>query len=257
MTPSVLRVTRRYASRAPRKSYYSDVTPPQRWWNQVVPYQAKYFAGLGGVAVSFVNIHHDILITGVPPLAIAGYFGYKWWHRSVAAANVQVVTPECDLVRVEAYDESSLNNALAGLDSEFDHFRAQVVQLVTSRIKEEVAANPEGKLAPYFLQDSQFSVHFGDIDTFVVAHVPVPDQEYQTIEFVKFSMPFYPSKSKKKREGVIEVYLLETERNDDYTEFRIAVDVRPEAWFNPEHIWLGPGESPQLSDLLKKAEQKK
>lgn len=225
----------------PRKLYFGDCTPVQRWWHQQVPQQIKYFAGLASVAWAIANVHYDYLVSFVPPVSIGGYFGYKWWHRKVFGDNLVVVDkPDMPRVKMAQYDELLVTNVLRGIENEFDYYRVQLLELLTRQVTEYVATNPDLAIGKMFLRQGQFNVNFGDMETFVFVNAPVPDQAYTTREFIKYSVPFYSSKTveTRARVGVAEVYLLEVNRSQLFVEYNVAVDIRPYKWGRSSHHWL-------------------
>ena len=231
----------RWVLSPPRKLYFSDCTPIQYWWHQKVPQQVKYFAGLAGVAWTIANVHYDYLVSFVPPVSVGGYFGYKWWHRKVYNENLAIVDkPEMPRVKLAQYDELLVTNVLRGIENEFDYYKVQLMELLTRQVTEYVAKNPDLTIGSMFLRQGQFNVNFGDMETFVFVNAPVPDQAYATREFIKYTVPFYSTKTleTRARVGVVEVYLLETNRSRLFVEYNVAVDVRPYKWGSSPHNWL-------------------
>lgn len=235
----------------PRKLYFANVNPIMKWWNSTVPYQLKYFLGLGGLAWALSNVHYDIWITGGPPVAAALYFGYKYYHKKTMESNLAMVDHDDTFkFHLAQYDELLVDNVLRGIENEYDYFRTQVLQLLQDQIREAVVSDPELTMGHFFLKSGQLAIHLGDIDLFVFTNAPVPDKEYQTREFIKFSLPFYTSKAKTIQRGVVEVYLLETSRLEGEAHYNAAIDVRPYK-VNSGHNWLFPNPNTQVSSELK------
>jgi len=175
---------------------------------------------------------------------IGGYFAYRWYHRRQFAAETgKVLHHDLDTIRVARYDETDISNVVKGLENQFDHFKANVVDVVEQKIVDYVVKQKSNdtpsKIVPYFTDGDQITINMSgnELETFIMAKLPPQDSTDETpvysadmIDFIKLSLPFYSSKDKsiRKRLGVIQIYLLESpQENEKYIEYRIRIEIIP------------------------------
>ncbi|ABN68206.2 predicted protein [Scheffersomyces stipitis CBS 6054] len=221
----------------PRKSYIANTNALQYIWNQKISLTTKYFGAIGSCAYTLVHVHHDVLITVCPPLAIGGYYLYKFFRKKQYNREVNKILGtstenENGIVRFKTYDESELGNVLKGIENEADHFKRQVVDVTERRIIDYII-NQRGepkvkKFSALFMDENdQFSVNTNEneVESWITAKVKIPNAEDQTqfnedLNFVKLSLPLYSSKdiTSRNRTGTIEVSLLQIFQEDIYDE---------------------------------------
>jgi hypothetical protein len=210
-----------------------------------VPLTAKYFGAIGITAFTLTHVHHDVLLTLGPPVVIGGYFAYKWYHRrQIAIETGKVLHHDLDTIRVARYDESDISNVMKGLENQFDHFKANVVDVLEQKIAdyvvEQKSNDTPSKIVPYFTDGDQITINMrpNELETFIMTKLPPQDSTTDDapiysgdmIDFIKLSLPFYSSKDKaiRKRLGVIQVYLLESpQESEKYIEYKICIEVVP------------------------------
>lgn len=251
----------RHFSGPPLKRYSGLRNWPQLVWQIRVPALAKLFGGILGVALSLTHIHPNTLVTVAPPLAVGAFFANKRLNHMRYMHALGLVRPtnsaEWDeqgrIFRIWNYDERSVANVARGLNSQYEHFQAQILELLERKLVDYAIEQDENralKLVKLFLDENgQLVVHLGErFETFVSSQAEVigPDGTERFSEFRALSVAIYSSKSvqKRKRLGVAEVTLLsvpETELESvGYTDFRVSIKIVPyELWGKPEVVETG------------------
>ncbi|RLV91434.1 hypothetical protein JA1_003890 [Spathaspora sp. JA1] len=214
----------------PRSSYIVSNTYPLLIWNNIIPYKAKFFAGLGIVALSIKNLHPNTIISCLPPLSIGSYFGYKRFRYLQYQNNSKLANENCGVVRFEKYDESRIENVLQGIENEYDSLTRQIVDVVEQRVIEHVAEDKDEQVSKLFVHDDQFSMYVfpTEVETWITTEVKV-DQD--VVKFIKMSMPFYSNRDVeiRKRLGVVTVYLRQVP-NSEYEDYNMYIEVSPLTW---------------------------
>lgn len=224
-------------------------------WNTKISSTFKYFSLITITAASISHIHYNILITVGPPLLLGSWYLYKWWfkHQYLTETRKIVPTSKADLdsddntIRIKKYDETDVSNVINGIDNEFDYFKRQLIEIIERRIIDYTieSQDKDNSIFSLFIDDNrQFSIKLNenDVETFIVLTASIPNLEDKELgppeprfeEFIKFSIPFYSSKdsSSRRRLGLIECYLLETEHNHEanYIQYKIAIEISPFKW---------------------------
>lgn len=217
------RIVIRENSTAPRKSYHSIKTPLHRLYN--TPQGLKYFAVLGSIAGSITQLNPNVLITLGPPTLIGSYFLNKYYKKRVhekEAAKVETL-PEDSIVRFKKYVESDVYNVLNDMDSQFDHFKRQVVDVVERRTVNYISESEDPILSSLFMDENgQFIINVSDkeLESFIMLSVEDDD-------FIKISFPFYSGKDIKtrKRLGVFEVYMRGIAEEEDTVDYKMLIEI--------------------------------
>lgn len=240
---------RRYATPL-LKQYSPFKTPLSLLWATKVPAIAKAFSGVVALAMSLTNIHPDVLITAGPPLLGAGYIAYRKHEKRKYLRALELVLKlranalESDIIEVARYDETDLDLALKGIDSEYEYFLSVVVPRIESRVVDFLVLQElEGLVVPALSQlideNGQVNLNVASMpETFVTlkAEYPQPtDLVLQTtpiVSFISFSIPFYDSKDPqtRKRLGVLQVSMLEHPKNSEQDTGSIFYDVGIQIW---------------------------
>lgn len=211
------------ASQPPRKSYFALNTPIQKFWYQL-PIGIKYASAMvtGGYAVA--HMHPDTLITAGPPVVLSSWYLYGRWRKYIAGKNRAKVTNYCATITIPKYDESLLDQVLAGVESEFDYFVGEVVKMADTKIKEylfQEAASQQLQLRFLLDENQQLSVHLGkNLDLFVIG---------EDGNFIKLAIPMYSSLllELRKRVGTVEVYMVREESTEISDVYRCRMEVTP------------------------------
>ncbi|CAI5759102.1 unnamed protein product [Candida verbasci] len=179
-------------------------------------------------AISFINIHPNVLLSIIPPLSILGYFGNKIFHRWQYEINVKIIgtTAKSDeIVSIEPYDETSMKNVLDGIDNEFEYLKSKILPIVNSRIIDYISKNGTNEITKPLIVDSQFNINIfeNDIENWITSSIKINGENHQ---FIKFSLPYYNDKNRSKRLGVMQVFLLKLKQE----EYKIGIEINPLAW---------------------------
>lgn len=233
--------------RPPRNTFVPILNPLQLTWHTRVPSGAKLSGALGSVAGLLTHVHPNILVTLGPPSLLFGYYAYRYTmqkYRGREISRVSATSSEPtkqDIVRIQTYDESSIENVRIGLETQFDHFKSQIIELVERRIIDYVGNEPElkGVCRNLIDENSQFNVnvHADDLDTFII--LETSDKN----EFIKLSCPLYSSKDiiKRRRIGSCEIHLLEQKRTPAFIEYHIRICISPYKFFSRRETQTIPG----------------
>lgn len=216
------------------KSYSAWKSPISFFWATRIPTIAKAFSGCLAAALSLTHIHPDILITVTPPLAGAGYFLWRKIERlrfNDAVALATRNTTENGKISVPVYDESDLDLALKGIDSEYGYFLSVVLPKVERQLVDFVIEHHDDTMALQSMIDEngQVNVCLGTTpETFVTLKAENPlengEENLRTTvsdvsfsKFIVFSIPLYDTKDPltRNRLGVLQVSMLECESDID------------------------------------------
>lgn len=217
----------------PRKSFNSSLTPVTYFWNEKVPINLKYGVGILSLAMGVANIHHNILITVFPPIAVVGYLAYKKAIESNYKKEVTFIKPKSlsdvsddEIIDLKPYDETSVDNVMKGIENSFDFFKTQIVEIIEQVIKNHVSKG--GNNNSLFLDtNNQFIINVfeNNIENFIVLSIEL---DSKTVKFIKFGIPFYKDKSiKKQRLGVIEAYLMEIPTEEQVEKYKMKLKITP------------------------------
>lgn len=233
----------------PIKRYAGFHNWPALLWNTRVPAAAKACSGVLVGAASLIAVHPDTLITLGPPLAVGAYFLNRRLNHRQYVRLLAVVTPKsasewlnnrCN-VRIWSYDETDVENVVKGIETQSEHFQAQILQLVESRIVDYVvdkASTLDASALVSLLLDenSQVNVHLGEIETLVStrAETVAPDGNTHFVDFFRLSVALFSKKNahNRTRLGVADVSILalptlEHEEQLQYQDYRIAIEITP------------------------------
>lgn len=263
---------------APIKSYRGITDPIRLFWHHKVSNTSKYFSYMLSLAFVLTHYHPNTLITVGPPLALAGWLGYKNWFKynmnqvmdSVKPVDLADAGNDGKKINIEKYDENSIENVINNVDSELDNFKVQILQLVERRIMDYIVemkgrgSTDEQKFSTFIDANDQFNINLAqsNIETFITTKVELPqykDQDlipdYIITNLIKLSLPVYSMKdlSADKRLAVVEVALLEipTEKTSNYQQFRIRIEIKPYGFTNREsHIVIDEMDGIYDSDKL-------
>lgn len=216
------------------KSYGAWKSPVALFWATRVPLIAKAFSGCLFAAVSLTHIHPDVLITVTPPLAAAGFLLWQKIQRqnfddAVALAAHNVSEKNC--ISVPVYDESNLDLALQGIDSEYDHFLKVVLPKVERRLVDFLIEHHYeiDALKPMIDENGQVTVSLASTpETFVTLKAEVStktiEEDIQSAgnevifsKLIVFTVPFYDTKDPQTRErlGVLQVSMIKRQTSKD------------------------------------------
>lgn len=197
-------------------------------------------------------MHPDTVVTAGPPIAVGAYYIYRrFQHAQYLKLVATVATKDWDdkdwKVRIQKYDETSVENVLEGIDTQYDFFHVQVMEIVERRIVDYVVqCEGNGTLSPILSllldENKQVVVHLGDPETYLSLKAEATlDSEEKVVEFVKFSVPFYTSKSKlRKRLGVAEITMMEVPGVDAaYKDYRMCIELSPYKMFAGQKEVIG------------------
>lgn len=249
----------RHFSGPPLKRYSGLKNWPQLFWHTQVPAPAKLFSGILAGALSLTHIHPNTLATVGPPLLVGAFFANRRLNHARYLRLVEIVRPKnasdwddnSRKVRIWKYNEADVANVVRGLENSFEHYQAQMLELVAKKIVDFAIDHDEGlasRLVALFLDENrQVVVHLGEnLETFVAtqAEVVAPDGSEHISEFQRFSVAIYSSKnvSTRKRLGVADVSVLsvpvtDVEAETDYQDYRISIDITPfELWGKTERV---------------------
>lgn len=219
-----------------------------------MPLTAKYFGVVGLTAYTLTHVSHEMMFTLGPPLLVAGYFGYKWYHQRLWKTETgKIMNKDVDIVRIRSYDETEVANVLQGLDSQFDHFKRNIIDVVERKIIDYVVQQKsneqDGEVEKLFINGDQISININEneLETFVVLKIVPPEFPKQEVysndlvDFIKLTLPFYSSKNtrSRKRLGIIQVYLLENPQDDRlFHEYNMEIEIVPTRFISPKSITL-------------------
>lgn len=251
----------RHFSGPPLKRYSGLRNWPQLVWQAKVPALAKLFGGILGVALLLTHIHPNTLVTVTPPLAVGVFFANKRLNHTRYMSALRLVRPinstEWDyqgrIFRIWNYDERSVANVARGLNSQYEHFQAQILELLERKLVDYAIEQDDSralKLVKLFLDENgQLAVHLGErFESFVSSQAEVigPDGTERFSEFRCLSVAIYSSRSvqKRRRLGVAEVTLLSVPEIElesvNYTDFRVSIKIVPyEIWGKIEVVETG------------------
>lgn len=243
-----------YSTKPPRNSYKSCKTPLQLWWYNKVPLTVKYFGVVGLTAYTLTHVGHEVMLTVGPPLIVGGYFAYKWYNKRMWKLETEKITnKDLDIIRIPIYDETNVDNVLQGLESQFDHFKRNIIDVVETKIidyaVQQKTNEQPGEIETLFIEGDQINVNINEneVETFKVLKIVPPQLTKEEIfsndlvDFIKLSLPFYSSKDIKsrKRLGVIQVYLLENKQEDTlFHEYKMEIEIIPFLLFTPKILSL-------------------
>lgn len=212
----------------PRKSYSAVITPISHALYQI-PQSVKYFGGLASVATAITQLHPNTIVTLGPPLIVGGFWAKNQWHKHVRQRELKRITDTpLDIARIKKYDELDVYNVLNGMDSQYDHFKRQITEIVEQRIiayvQQQVVEGTPLKVTSLFLDGDQFSVHVSEneIESFIMLTVKV---DHINCEFIKLSLPFFLASTGGKRLGTVQVYLLEEPTTGDCEDYKVLMEV--------------------------------
>lgn len=255
------------------------------FWHKTVPIQLKYASAVVASALALVNVHPNVLVTLGPPALIGSWFLNSYRKRALYARAAAKITPDKtglgsdgSTIRIAKYDEASLENVLSGIESEFDSFRTQVLELIERRIADHVAQHQHDDMSLFMDSNHQISVIVdeNDVETFVslkyeVAKADtgqgventsedVSSVEHQLTNFNVFSVPFYSSRNKleRRRLGVIEAYLVQLPVQEEakHEDYNILLEITPFKLF-PSKETIVVGELGGLYESKKYRDQNK
>lgn len=239
----------------PRNSLISSLSPISTFWHKRFPTPFKYFSLILATAGTLRYIHPNTLITVGPPIAIGGWFLYKWFTKNqlykkeiakIYPNTLLEATDANNQILIQKYDETDINNVLNGIENEFDSFKSQLVPSLELKIidyailkKDSNHSNDSNPVLKLFnsSDSDQVTCKLGnDFDTFIVLplredYLPYNAYQKDVMEgttdvvfdkFIKISIPLYSSKdmTNRKRLGTVEVYLLQHQEKE--------VDNKPE-----------------------------
>lgn len=252
----------------PRSSYVVNKTYPQLIWNNLIPQPLKITTVIGAGILTFINYHPKYYVTIGPPLGLLGYFGYVKYRKyqyDQAVKRLGITKWEkSEMIRIAKYDESCIENVLVGIDNLYDSIRRQTIQLVEQRIIEYIFQNGSNRdnidneilSKGFVLENDQFNINIPEqeIESWITTNVKLEGSD-ELLRFIKFSVPYYDSKTveTRKRLGVVLVYLLEipSENVDktDFTDYKIGIEITPLSWFRPKSVYIS--EIPGTTEIMK------
>ena len=251
----------------PRASLVLLVSPIQQAFFKTPP-PAKYFSCFIAAAWSLKHLHPNTWITLGPPVAFLGWSARRKWHNKLYTSNILKVFPETieeaqdenNQILLKPYDESDIENVVQGIESEFDHFRAQLLPLVERKLVDYVVL--KGDQLGLFVENDQVLARLSgsggaastDLDTFMVLPMKeelLPYNKYtsdlqkgeleripQFEKFIKISLPFL---RKEKRVSTVEIYLLQ--HKDNANLYKLAVGIAKYGLFGGKSIHIRDFES--------------
>lgn len=241
--------TSRYLSSPPRKSYGANHTPLSLAWNNKVPSTAKAFSAIILSALSVINIHPDILFTIGPPILLSGWYTYTRRDKHLFKKEISKILPNGKLadeqsgrLYIKKYDESDVKNLKRNVDSVFDNFKVQILELAERRILDYISSNLEevkGKLPQIIDENDQITAKLGSdsIETFISLKVEILHEMSDAKElhsFIKLSVPLYLNQKLEKRHriGVAEISLIEIGSPDqiDRLAYKYLIELSPYKW---------------------------
>lgn len=239
----------RYLSSAPRKSYGANLTPLSLTWYNKVPSTAKAFSAIILSALSVINIHPDILFTIGPPILLSGWYTYTRRDKHLFEKEISKIMPNGILadeqsgrLYIKKYDETDVKNLKRNVDSIFDNFKVQIVELAERRIFDYISSNLEEvkrKLPLIIDENDQITAKLGgdSIETFITLKVEILHEASDAKElhnFIKLSVPLYLNQKLEKRHriGVAEISLIEIENPDqtDRLAYKYLIEISPYKW---------------------------
>lgn len=210
-------------------------------------------------ALGLKHIHPNVLLTLGPPTIAGSWFLYRKANRHIYEREVLRILPKSagelqsndGYVAIKKYDESSIDDSLHGIESEYDNLRIQVVGVAERWIKDYAfrkLENGNGTQGPLLDANNQFSIKLSDsdVETFMSLKAVIPSFENELNEaesekpivanFIKLSLPYYSSEdiSKERRLGIIELYLLEDklQTKEDRIVYKMRLEMLPYEIFN-------------------------
>ncbi|KAI5965790.1 uncharacterized protein KGF55_001153 [Candida pseudojiufengensis] len=254
----------------PRNSYIANKTYPQLIWNNYIPSNFKIFTVLGTGVIGFIKLDPNIWITLGPPIAVSGYYLNKYLKHKIYLKNVSKILPHAsnqnidesnviiednnnenelnpfnstECVKILPYDESQLYNLKYEIDNEYDSLRKQIVNLVEKRIIEYILLTQSNDdysiLKDFMTNDNQFNFNTNEneIESWVTSKIKLStsSQESELKKFIKLSIPYYDSKSnKKKRIGTVSIYLIKLNNID----WKMSIEISKLNWSKSKSIWI-------------------
>lgn len=230
----------------PLKTYSVFKNPLSVLWARSVPNATKYFSGILATAWGLTHIHPNSIITVGPPALIAGYYIFRRREHAKYLDLVNLVKPVDDKwddnkwnIRLNKYNEADIDNVLAGIENEFQHFTTQAIGAAERKIVDyavENAGSENSATCQLLDENNQVLVHLDNLpETFVKLKADVSSDKDEFVEFVKMTVPYYNSKdlTHRKRLGVAEISMLQVPGGEEekHSDYRLGIRLWPYKFF--------------------------
>lgn len=184
--------------------------PLLRLWHRRVLPLAKVFGLVCAAALGLTHVSHDVLITALPPLAGASYWGLRRWRLRLVARLLE--GPKLRLV-IRQYDELDVRNVRRGVENAYDSFVAQTLEAVEQRMVGFLESAARRTSAPPGLVDEngQVTMRLGAVETFVVV---------DAARLVKLSFALH---LRHRQIGTVEVAMVERGKSGAETTYDVGI----------------------------------